>query len=51
MLHNRKDTVLLLLENGADWTLKDRSGDTVFMSAMEFEKHEIAALIKNHVKK
>ena len=49
--NNRKDTVLLLLEDGADWSVKDKYGDTVLDSAIEFERHEIAALIKKSCKK
>ena len=47
----RKHTVLLLLENGADWDAKNRYGDTVHMIATLEGDTEIAALIKNHVKK
>ena len=50
-MNDRKDTVLLLLENGADWDAKNRYGDTVLMIATLDRDYEIAALIKNHVKK
>jgi len=45
---NQKDTIELLLKNGADISLKDKKGETSLEWAESLKQHEIIQLLREH---
>lgn len=50
-LINKIEMVKLLINNGADKSLKDKAGETALDKALKFNQKKIADTIRNHGKK